>query len=77
MVLRKPERILIRIEIRLVEGDHSTAQKSVFMKKATEAVVAIINHPAEDVRVSILEYKPENTSKAGVSIMEIDENAHR
>ncbi len=68
---------MIRVEIRLVEGDHSTTQKSAFMKKATETIVHILNHPAEDVRVSILEYKPENTSKAGVSVTEIDRNAHR
>lgn len=68
---------MIRVEIRLVEGDHSANQKSAFMKKATETIVDILNHPAEDVSVSILEYKPENTSKAGVSIMEIDRNANR
>lgn len=67
---------MIRIEIRLVEGDHSIQQKSAFMKKATQNVVDILGCPQRDVRARILEYKPENTSKAGVSILELDKTAH-
>jgi 4-oxalocrotonate tautomerase family enzyme len=59
-----------RVEINMVEGDHSVSQKLAFMKKATEAVVRILHCPPEDVRVTILEYKRENASRAGVSVLE-------
>ncbi len=44
-----------RVEINMVEGDHSVSQKLAFMKKATEVVVRILNCPPEDVRVTILD----------------------
>jgi 4-oxalocrotonate tautomerase family enzyme len=59
-----------RVEINMVEGDHSVDEKLAFMKKATEAVVRILHCPAEDVRVTILEYKRENVSRGGVSVFE-------
>jgi len=59
-----------RVEINMVEGDHSVIQKLEFMKKATEAVVRILHCPPEDVRVAILEYKRENMSRAGISVLE-------
>ncbi len=59
-----------RVEINMVEGDHSTSQKQAFMKEATEAVVNVLHCPASDVRVTILEYKRENVSRAGVSVLE-------
>jgi len=59
-----------RVEINMVEGDHSVIQKLDFMKKATEAVVRILHCPPEDVRVTILEYKRENMSRAGISVLE-------
>jgi 4-oxalocrotonate tautomerase family enzyme len=59
-----------RVEINMVEGDHSVSQKLAFMKKTTEAVVRILQCPPEDVRVTILEYKRENVSRAGVSVLE-------
>jgi phenylpyruvate tautomerase PptA (4-oxalocrotonate tautomerase family) len=54
----------------MVEGDHTVDEKLAFMKKATEAVVRILRCPPEDVRVTILEYKRENASRAGVSVLE-------
>ncbi len=54
----------------MVEGDHSVSQKLAFMKKATETVVRILHCPPEDVRVTILEYKRENMSRAGISVLE-------
>ncbi len=54
----------------MVEGDHSVDEKLAFMKKATEAVVRILHCPPEDVRVTIREYKRENVSRAGVSVLE-------
>ncbi len=59
-----------RVEINMVEGDHSVSQKLAFMKKATETVVRILHCPPEDVRVTILEYKRENMSRAGISVLE-------
>jgi phenylpyruvate tautomerase PptA (4-oxalocrotonate tautomerase family) len=59
-----------RVEINMVEGDHSVDEKLAFMKKATQAVVRILRCPPEDVRVTILEYKRENASRAGVSVLE-------
>jgi len=54
----------------MVEGDHTVDEKLAFMKKTTEAVVRILHCPREDVRVNILEYKRENASRAGVSVLE-------
>ena len=59
-----------RVEINMVEGDHSVSQKLTFMKKATEEVARILHCCPEDVRVTILEYKRENVSRAGVSVLE-------
>ncbi len=59
-----------RVEINMVEGDHSVDAKLAFMKKTTEAVVRILHCSPEDVRVTILEYKRENMSRAGVSVLE-------
>jgi len=59
-----------RVEINMVEGDHSVSQKLAFMKKVTETVVRILHCPPEDVRVTILEYKRENMSRAGISVLE-------
>ena len=59
-----------RVEINMVEGDHSVIEKLDFMKKATEAVVRILHCPPEEVRVTILEYKRENVSRAGISVLE-------
>ncbi len=42
---------MLRVEINIVEGDHSVDQKLAFMKKTTEAVVRIPHCPPEDVRV--------------------------
>jgi len=54
----------------MVEGDHSVKQKIAFMRKATEAVVNVLHCPPDDVRVLIREYKRENVSRAGVSVLE-------
>jgi len=54
----------VSIEIHHIEGRHSVAQKSEFMRKATEGVVKIIGCSPEEVVVSITEYKPENVSRA-------------
>lgn len=59
-----------RVEINMVEGDHSRSQKLAFMKKATEAVVNVLGCAPSDVRVTILEYARENVSRAGVSVLE-------
>ncbi len=59
-----------RVEINMVEGDHSVDEKLAFMKKTTEALVRILHCAPEDVRVTILEYKRENVSRAGVSVLE-------
>jgi len=61
---------MVRVEINMVEGDHSVIEKLDFMKKATEAVVRILHCPPEEVRVTILEYKRENVSRAGISVLE-------
>ncbi|OLB47154.1 hypothetical protein AUH73_03540 [archaeon 13_1_40CM_4_53_4] len=60
----------VSIEIHPIEGRHSVAQKSEFMKRATEAVVKILNCSAEEVVVSIIEYRPENVSRAGTPFTE-------
>src|SRR3989442_5656915 len=44
-----------RVEINMVEGDHSVSQKLAFMKKATEVVVRILNCPPEDASVIIVD----------------------
>ncbi len=62
--------VMVRVEINMVEGDHSVIEKLDFMKKATEAVVRILHCPPEEVRVTILEYKRENVSRAGISVLE-------
>ena len=49
---------MVRVEINMVEGDHSVIEKLDFMKKATEAVVRILHCPPEEVRVTI-----QNTSE--------------
>ncbi len=60
----------VSIEIHPIEGRHSVAQKSEFMKKATEAVVKVLGYSPEEVVVSIVEYKAENVSRAGVPFTE-------
>jgi len=60
----------VSIEIHPIEGRHSVAQKSEFMKRATEAVVKSLNRSAEEVVVSIIEYRPENVSRAGTPFTE-------
>jgi len=62
--------VMVRVEINMVEGDHSVIEKLDFMKKATEAVVRILHCSPEEVRVTILEYKRENVSRAGISVLE-------
>jgi len=62
--------VMVRVEINMLEGDHSVIAKLDFMKKATEAVVRILHCPPEEVRVTILEYKRENVSRAGISVLE-------
>jgi len=59
-----------RVEINMVEGDHSVKQKIAFMRKATEAVVNVLHCPPDDVRVLIREYKRENVSRTGVTVLE-------
>jgi len=56
----------VSIEIYPIEGKHSIAEKSAFMKRATEAVAKILGCSAEEVVVRIVEDKPENGSKAGI-----------
>ena len=60
----------VSIEIHPIEGRHSATQKSEFMRKATEAVVKILGCSPEEVVVSIIEYKPENVSRAGTPFTE-------
>ena len=60
----------VSIEIHLIDGRHSVAQKSEFMKRATEAVVKILNCLPEEVVVNIIERKPENVSRAGTPFTE-------
>jgi phenylpyruvate tautomerase PptA (4-oxalocrotonate tautomerase family) len=61
---------MVRVEINMVEGDHSQSEKIQFMKKATEVIAEVLKCPANEVRVTILEYKRENASKAGISFLE-------
>jgi len=56
----------VSIEIHPIEGKHSIAEKSDFMKRATEAVARILGCSAEEVVVRIVEDKPENVSRAGI-----------
>ena len=56
----------VSIEIHPIVGRYTTAQKSEFMERATEAVVKIIDCSPEEVVVSIVEHRPENVSRAGV-----------
>ena len=60
----------VSIEVHPIEGRYSVAQKSSFMKKATEVVVKIIGCSPEDVVVSIVEHRPENVSRAGIPFSE-------
>ncbi len=46
------------------------AQKSEFMKKATETVVKVLGCSPEEVVVSIAESRAENVSRAGVPFTE-------
>ena len=63
---------MVRVEINMIEGDHTQKEKLRFMRKATEVVVQVIKCSSKDVRVTILEYKRENASRAGVSFLESD-----
>ena len=56
----------VSIEIHPIEGRYSLAQRTEFMKKATEAVVEILGCNQEEVVVSLLEYKSENVSRGGL-----------
>ena len=60
----------VSIEIHPIEGRHPATQKSEFMKRATEAVVKILGCSPEEVVVSIIEYRPENVSRAGTPFTE-------
>ncbi len=60
----------VSIEIHPIEGRHSLIQKSEFMKKATEEVVKVLGCSPEEVVVSIVEYKAENVSRAGIPFTE-------
>ncbi len=60
----------VSIEIHPIEGRHSAAQKSEFMRKATEVVVGVLGLSPEEVVVRIIEYKPENVSRAGTPFTE-------
>ncbi len=63
-----PNRVMI--EIHPIEGRYSVAQKSEFMRKATEAVVKVLGRSSEEVVVSIVESKAENVSRGGVPFTE-------
>lgn len=60
----------VSIEIHPVEGRNSLAQKSEFMRRATEAVVKVLGCAPEEIVVRITEYKPENMSRAGTQFTE-------
>jgi phenylpyruvate tautomerase PptA (4-oxalocrotonate tautomerase family) len=62
----------VSIEIHPIEGRHSAAQKSEFMRKATEAVGKFLSCSPEEVVVRITEDKPENVSRAGIPFTERD-----
>jgi phenylpyruvate tautomerase PptA (4-oxalocrotonate tautomerase family) len=55
----------VSIEIHPIESRHSRAEKSEFMKRATQAVVRVLRCSSEEVVVRIVEDKPENVSRAG------------
>jgi phenylpyruvate tautomerase PptA (4-oxalocrotonate tautomerase family) len=59
----------VSIEIHPIEGRHSVAQFE-FMKKATEAVVKVLDCSPEEVVVSFVESKAENVSRAGIPFTE-------
>ncbi len=61
---------MVRIEIHPIEGRHSLAQRTEFMKRATEAVVKVLGCSPEEVVVNIIESKPENVSRAGIPFTE-------
>ncbi len=46
------------------------AQKSRFMKRATDVVVNVLGCSPREVVVSIVEYKAENVSRAGIPFTE-------
>lgn len=58
------------MEIHPIEGRYTSAQKSDFMRKATDAVVKILGCSPEDVVVRIQEHRPENVSRGGVPFTE-------
>ena len=58
----------VSIEIYSIEGKHSIAEKSDFMKRVTEAVARILGCSTEEVVVRIVEDKPENVSRAGIPL---------
>jgi phenylpyruvate tautomerase PptA (4-oxalocrotonate tautomerase family) len=60
----------VSIVIHPIEGRYSIAQKSEFMKRATEAVVVVLGCSPEEVVVRIEETKLENVSRAGVPFSE-------
>ncbi len=60
----------VSIEIHPIEGRHSSAEKSEFMKRATEAVVRVLGCSPEEVVVRVVESKAENVSRAGVPFTE-------
>ncbi len=60
----------VSIEIHPIEGRHSSAEKSEFMKRATEAVVRVLGCSPEEVVVRVVEFKAENVSRAGVPFTE-------
>ena len=62
----------VLIEIHPIEGRHSPAQKMEFMRMATSEVVKILKCDPEEVVVRIVEDKPENVSRAGISFTERD-----
>jgi len=56
----------VSIAIPSIEGKHSIAEKSDFMKRVTEAVARILGCSPEEVVVRFVEDKPENVSRAGI-----------
>ncbi|TMI50966.1 hypothetical protein E6H22_00325 [Candidatus Bathyarchaeota archaeon] len=60
----------VSVEIHPIEGKYSAAQKSEFMKRATETIVKILGCAPEKVLVSIQERKAENVRRAGIPFTE-------
>ena len=60
----------VSIEIHPIQDRYSVAQKSEFMRRATETVVEILGCSPEEVVVRIEESKPENVSRGGVRFTE-------